>query len=115
MLKWSFLGLLRRRLASSVAVAAESPIVQADSHRGLSSFNKALYPTPGSSSGGAVAGLASSLGNRYFHASGYFMRLSVFRKMQAEMRLKRLFARLPRNTIQMQIRTILHLKENFKR
>ncbi|KAB2628907.1 chaperone protein dnaJ 1 [Pyrus ussuriensis x Pyrus communis] len=71
MRKWSFLGLLRRRLVSSVAVAAESPIVQADWHRGLSSFNKALYPTPGSSSGGAVAGLASSLGNRYFHASGF--------------------------------------------
>ncbi|KAM2493013.1 hypothetical protein PS1_044490 [Malus domestica] len=62
---------LRRRLVSSLAVAAESPIVQADWHRGLSSFNKALYPTPGSSSGGAVAGLASSLGNRYFHASGF--------------------------------------------
>ncbi|KAM1225359.1 hypothetical protein ACFX13_044835 [Malus domestica] len=71
MLKWSFLGLLRRRLVSSVAVAAESPIVQVDWHRGHSWFNKALYPTPGSSSGGAVAGLASSLGNRYFHASGF--------------------------------------------
>ncbi|TQD69688.1 hypothetical protein C1H46_044779 [Malus baccata] len=55
---------------ASVAVAAESPIVQADWYRGHSWFNKALYPTPGSSSGGAVAGLASSLGNRYFHASG---------------------------------------------
>ncbi|KAM0971903.1 hypothetical protein TB2_019327 [Malus domestica] len=65
----SFLGLLRRRLVSSVA--AESPIDQADWTRSVSSLSEAFYRTPGSSSGGSVAGLASTLGIRYFHASGF--------------------------------------------
>ncbi|CAL2235593.1 unnamed protein product [Prunus armeniaca] len=65
----SLLGLLRRRLVSSLA--AESTVDQVDWPQRLSSLSEALYRTHGSPSCGSAAGFATSLGNRYFHATGF--------------------------------------------